>query len=500
MMRFSKIKSLLFCLRCIGIFRIFFREPQVRSERVNRSVANVCGLECFSRIFMFRYCGVVAMVAILSGLHANSVADDLHSTRRPRAGTQQDVPELITPAEIIVGDPPAIRAENLTAGSAYELRAEMIDSIGRRWYSVSQFTADHQGVIKFSTALPTGGDYLTRDAYGPLWSMRLHVEQDQTIQSPRDFNEISYQLVQEERVVAEATTRQWIIPPGLESEKLDNELVAEVFFDPNVKGPRAGILLLGGSGGGLSWARRQAALLAKEGHIAMALAYFNAEGLQKHLAQVPLEYVDKALEHLIQHPGSDRKRIGIVGYSKGAELALVTASRHPEITAVVAYAPGSAVFQGFKPPSYPVISSWTEGGKDLAFVPNAYDKHFFQSRDGMYLWYRTLQQYEEVEKAAIRVENIEGKILLLSGARDGIWPATLMGERIVSRLHVPGKKGQCEHVVFGEAGHGIAAPPGEPTTRVAERLGGTASGNAKARQTGWDKVAKFLEENLREGK
>ena len=472
----------------------------MRSERINRSIEIVCGRESFHRSLMCRVCVVVSMAAVLSGLDANSAADELLSKSSSRAGIRQDVPELITPEELVVGDPPAIRAKNLATGSIYEIRAEMIDSIGRRWHSISKFTADERGVIDVSKALPTGGNYRTRDGYGPLWSMQLHKEQHQTIQSPRDFNEISYQLVQQDRIVSEATTRQWIIPPGLESEKLDKPLVAEVFFDPNVKGPRPGILLLGGSGGGLSWARRQSALLAKEGHIAMALAYFNAEGLQKHLAQVPLEYVDKALEHLIQHSGLDRKRIGIVGYSKGAELALVTASRHPEITAVVAYAPGSAVFQGFKPPSYPVISSWTEGGKDLAFVPNAYDKHFFQSRDGMYLWYRTLQQYEEVEKAAIRVENIEGKILLLSGARDGIWPATLMGERIVSRLHVPGKKGQCEHVVFGEAGHGIAAPPGEPTTRVAERLGGTAFGNAIARRTGWDKVKKFLEENLCEGK
>lgn len=42
----------------------------------------------------------------------------------------------------------------------------------------------------------------------------------------------------------------------------------------------------------------------------------------------------------------------------------------------------------------------------------------------MYLWYRTLSQHDEFEKAAIPVEYINGDVLLISGIKDQIWRAT----------------------------------------------------------------------------
>lgn len=180
------------------------------------------------------------------------------------------------------------------------------------------------------------------------------------------------------------------------------------------------------------------------------------------------------------------------GYSKGAELALVVASRRPDVGAVVAYAPGSAVFQGFRPPRFPTISSWSLGGEPLAFVPNAYDDRFFDTFDGMYLWYRTLAQHEAVAAAAIEVEKIACDVLLLSGVEEKTWPATYMAEQIMGRLYLAEFPHQARHLPFPRAGHGIAAPPGEPTTSVAERLGGTAAGNAAARAAGWRAVEELL--------
>lgn len=236
--------------------------------------------------------------------------------------------------------------------------------------------------------------------------------------------------------------------------------------------------------------------MAKEGYCALAVAYFNAEGLPKHLAQIPLEYIDETIDALAKRPEVDSKRIGIIGYSKGAELALLVASRREDIDAVVAFAPGSSVFQGFKPPKYPTISSWSLNGEELPFVPNNYDKKFFKTYDGMYLWYRTLAQHDAVEAAAIPVEKIKGDILLITGVNDGIWPSTIMAEQIVTRLYLAEFSNSYKHLAFPEAGHGIAVPPGEPTTSVARRLGGTPQGNAVARQHGWRAVKEFLEVSL----
>ena len=213
--------------------------------------------------------------------------------------------------------------------------------------------------------------------------------------------------------------------------------------------------------------------------------------MPKHLAQIPLEYIDTALEELKKRAEVDSTRIAIMGYSKGAELALISASRRKDIRAVVAFAPASAVFQGFKPPKYPVLSSWSEKGKDLPFVPNAYDEKFFQTYDGMYLWYKTLEQSQKLAERRIEVEKIRGDVLLISGLEDRIWPSTLMGEQIVGALYKSEFPYFYKHLGFPEAGHGIAVPPGEPTTGVAKSLGGTAAGNAYAREIGWKRMLAF---------
>lgn len=137
-----------------------------------------------------------------------------------------------------------------------------------------------------------------------------------------------------------AHTKQWVLPAGIESEPVGGGLVAEVFRRQGAL-PAPAVLLLGGSGGGMGWARRTAGLLADEGLVAMALAYFNADGLPPDLVELPLEQVGLALDSLEARDDVDARRIGVVGYSKGAELGLLVASRRRDVTSVVAFAPGS---------------------------------------------------------------------------------------------------------------------------------------------------------------
>lgn len=67
-----------------------------------------------------------------------------------------------------------------------------------------------------------------------------------------------------------------------------------------------------------------------------------------------------------------------------------------------------------------------------------------------------------------------------------------MAEQIVARLYVADFEHEVDHLAFPKAGHGVAAPPGEPTTDVAQRLGGTAAGNAFARTEGWRAIRTFF--------
>jgi len=411
----------------------------------------------------------------------------------------QPSPEIIIPEKYNIGQLFDFKVIGLVANEEYELVAKKNDNFDREWLSKATFKADDFGQINLSNSSPIKGTYTRNDLYGLYWSMTMteKMSDDWVAPDPKDFSTIDISLVKENDTIKAISTVQWTIPESVQTEPLNGDIVAELMRPLNHNQEMPAIILLGGSGGGLSWAKRMGALLADEGYVTLALAYFNAENLPRHLAQLPLEYIDSAINELTKKDYIDVNRIGVLGYSKGAELALLIASRNSEIKCVAAIAPGSAVFQGFKPPKYPVLSSWSLNGEDLEFVPNAYDKRFFETYDGMYLWYRTLSQHDELEKASIPIENINGDILLFSGVKDQIWPATYMSEQIISRLHIAKFEHNYEHIALPFAGHGIAEPPGHPTTSFSSRLGGTAYGNAKARQVVWESLKDFFNGSLK---
>jgi BAAT / Acyl-CoA thioester hydrolase C terminal len=96
------------------------------------------------------------------------------------------------------------------------------------------------------------------------------------------------------------------------------------FFRPATGGPVPGVLVLGGSEGGLaSYVMREAALLAGHGFAALALAYFYMGSLPDRLAGIPLEYFGGAIRWLQNQLFVRGDRLGVVGTSRGGELALL---------------------------------------------------------------------------------------------------------------------------------------------------------------------------------
>ena len=408
--------------------------------------------------------------------------------------------DLITPSDYLIGQELDFVATGLIPGETYTLLAEKTDQHGRYWTSNAIFKANKNGSIVLNNQAPVSGTYNKDDTQGLFWSMTMPSAPDKDWQAPKplDYCTVEFSLIRDSDTLFRKSTKQWVIPQNVSKEDIkENGIVARLYrpkSDTNTMLP--GIIFLGGSGGGLSWASRMAAITANEGYNCLAVAYFNTEGLPRHLAQLPLEYVDNVIDYFINRNDTDDNKIGVIGYSKGAELALLMASRRTEIKSVVAIAPGSAVFQGFKPPEYPTVSSWTLDGEDLPFVPNAYDKRFFETYDGMYLWYKTLAQHEAFNKAALRVDKINGDILLLSGVKDQIWPSTFMAEQLIARLHIASFPHQYNHLAFPDAGHAIAEPPGHPLSGPT-RTGGSPYGNAAARAQVWQSIKEFLEKNLK---
>jgi pimeloyl-ACP methyl ester carboxylesterase len=209
----------------------------------------------------------------------------------------------------------------------------------------------------------------------------------------------------------------------------------------------------------------------------------------------------------------DSRRLAISGTSRGGELALLLASRYPELTTVVAYVPSGYVWGAVSrlpddesPDAFP---SWTVAGKGVPYVARVRNDAIAPGSDGVVAltpaFLRYLEDEERASAAAIPVERINGPILLISGRDDALWPSAIFGDLIVERLQQYGFAHPYRHLSYDGAGHTIG-PRYAPATvtqafhavrQIQIDLGGTPRAIATAREDSWPKVLHFLDEHVK---
>ena len=407
------------------------------------------------------------------------------------AGMQAQEPfriEFDPEPPVRLAEPTRWHLTGLAPGSEVEVTAILGDEWGAVWSASAVFEADAGGRVRPESSAPLSGSYAGIDPWGLYWSGSRMTDAASTAELA-DESPVTFVVSQGDRELGRRTLERWVVAPNVDERPFRAEgLIGRTYVPAGANGEIAAILL-GGSGGGMAWQRRMAAHLAGVGIPALALAYFGMEELPQRLERIPLEYVLDAVLAFGELESVDPDRIVLVGYSKGAELALLAASTFDLVAGVVAYAPSSVTFQAFLPPRFPAISSWTLDGVDCPFVPL---KGYRPEASSIENWTTYLQQEVALGAAAIPIERIRGPILVLSGEEDSIWPSSLMGERLRGRFEEHGAGGRFRHRVFPDAGHGIAAPGNVPTGPTAARNGGTPPGNAAAQRASWMATVEFL--------
>jgi dienelactone hydrolase len=309
----------------------------------------------------------------------------------------------------------------------------------------------------------------------------------------------------------------------LKTQIRENGLVGTL-FEPTSRENLPAIIVLPGSDGGIPEALAEQ--LASYNYIVLALGYFALEGLPEHLENIPLEYFEKAFAWLEKRGNVKTGRIGVMGYSRGGELALLLGSIFPQLmSAVVADVPGSVVVGGFPHPNQP---AWTHENKPIQpFLGALMSDHAdFTERDDLIeatkagkvpfhagtaddpyvitdLFLARNQEPGVLEAAAIRVEHIKCPILLISGQDDAIWPSALYAKRVMDRLHENKSTIERTHLSCANAGHGLTTSPYDgpiyhPVGGFWCKLGGTPEGNSHACKAAWDEVLSFLSCHLQE--
>jgi dienelactone hydrolase len=264
---------------------------------------------------------------------------------------------------------------------------------------------------------------------------------------------------------------------------------------------RPALIILGGSEGGKP--ESLAYKFAERGWAPLAVAYFGVNGLPDNLANIPIEYGSKAVAWLGKQPLTDVSGLGVVGISRGTELALLLATHNPAIKRVVAYSPSHVVWGPVGASHDPLVSAWTLGGRPWPHVPPVRPPDYSaQPYYGTPDFLADLHQTALVEAAAIPVEKIHGAVLLLSGEDDQIWPATLMARLLVKRLEAAHHPYRFRHVSFPGAGH-LLTPNADPglvegrhPTGVQIAFGGSKRANREAQEKAWHEVMEFLQSDI----
>lgn len=206
------------------------------------------------------------------------------------------------------------------------------------------------------------------------------------------------------------------------------------------------VLLAGGSDGQYALTRLVAEQFAERGIAALALAIWNGPGLPEAIQSIPLEYAQKAAQWLKL---KGYPKIGIWGFSIGAQYALLSATRFPDlIHCAIAASPSAVCTQGMnikmgtaQEPKLLDCSAFSYKGMDLPYAGIKMDKIRILTDSLLSRSYSMRASFDGMlehapKESEIPVELINGPVLLLAADHDTVWNSKESADRIAARLKV----------------------------------------------------------------
>ncbi|XP_008498601.1 acyl-coenzyme A thioesterase 1-like [Calypte anna] len=393
-------------------------------------------------------------------------------------------------------EPVQICVAGLLPWQTVTLRASLVDDSGELFQAHARYRAGSSGELDLSRCPSLGGSYSGVEPMGLLWSLQSEAPYKRlakrNVLTPFcvDF-EVYAGHENTSHLLAKCTNERWFLGEGVKRIPIREGRLKATLFLPPGPGPFPGLIDLYGSGGGL--VEYRASLLASRGFVTLAVAYMAFEDLPAMPEVLELDYFEEAVNFLRKQQQVKDTGIGILGLSKGADLALSIATFLPGIKAAVSISgSGFNTFiplkgNGFTVPAHPY---------DLGRMKTDEDSELVDFTD-------VLDDHRDPATSAshIPLERSLAKFLFLSGLDDKNWKSDLYCQDAVQRLQQHGQ--EVEFYSYSGAGH-LLEPPYLPLCQASihrvlglfVHWGGKWREHAKAQEDAWHRIQAFFWQHL----
>ena len=302
------------------------------------------------------------------------------------------------------------------------------------------YEVDRWGNIDCARNRPVSGDFDVADPMAFIWAA---AGPSRVVKQDESDSALVIAVYRDDKEIARLATERRFLPDFYRPDYIYTDDRVGYLYPraDGIDAPAPAIIVLGGSESDVPNFDFTSALLATHGYVVLRLAYFRAGSLPQSLERIPLEYFGDAIVWLRDEPMVQSDKIGVFGYSRGGELALLLGSVYPELSSVVSGSGSGVVSSGLGRNYAPsTASAWTLKGEEIPYAN-------WTSGDLM-----------PPDETIIPVEQANGPVLLVSGDGDELWPSTELSRIAWERLESAERSFADQFLSYPGAGHLISPP------------------------------------------
>lgn len=388
----------------------------------------------------------------------------------------------------------------LTIQNTLRCQSEYLD-----FESFAHITTGSDGKFDMSKTESTGGTYTGTDGMGLFWSMEKKGESQERVQLNNGLTKLKYQFKLFEdhvdnfdanEICFEECTR-YFANENVSRRSVKEGNIVGTLFEPSGKGRFPAIITLHGGNKKRQMVEDTAAMLAGQGFVTFALAFFGVEGLPKTYTESPIkvEYFEETVKYLSALPKVDFHSIGVYGESKGGDISFAMMSHLPQVKAVCSVNASIS--------SIGTTTTYGDFTTDM-LTPHFDRVSFFEDET---LNIRNALTNPRDEPSSIHpFETSSANLLMIAGLDDYNWHSELMADIAQERMDAAGKRNY-KILKYPGLGHFVDAPFTPVCTVFAHPLtpkgmlvyfgGRNKSQHAENQAAAWKEVFSFFKASLK---